>query len=403
MAKKTGHSSIGASNSHRWLECPGSVALEAKFPNKGSPYALEGTGAHRLGEKCLLSGADPRAFVGKDLLMEDGTPVRVTEEMADAVKIYTDFIRANLLELSGSTIEVEKKLHLSWVHPMLYGTADAVIAQPFGKLLVVDYKHGVGVQVEAEGNPQALYYALGALGPEDCSGVEQFEEIEMVIVQPRAQGEAIRRARISPAELREWGENVLGPGAKKALGKNQPLKAGEHCRFCRAAGSCPEQMRQAMTVAGETFQPTEISSGSLPDVTLLGTNELGRILGLIPRFEQWVADVRNRVLQELASNHEVPGWKLVRGRANRKWKDEKRAADTLRLELGDEAFTTPSLKSPAQIEAAAKKAGLNLDLGHLTEKPEGKPTLAPESDARAPIEVSRPEDVFKDETNEQES
>ncbi len=394
MAKKAKHSSIGASNSHRWLECPGSVALESRFPDVASPYAVEGSGAHRLAEKCLLSGNNPEAYLGKDLLLEDGTPVPVTEDMATAVGTYLQFVRETLAGLPGAKISVEVKLHLSWINPMLYGTADCIISQPFGKLVVIDYKHGVGVQVQAEDNPQAKYYALGALGPEDCSGAEQYEEVEMVIVQPRAQGEPIRRARISPAELREWGETVLGPGARRALSRNAPLKAGEHCRFCRAAGSCPEQMRQALTVAGETFKPVDLKDGQLPDVLLLSNNELGRILNLVPRFEQWVADVRGRVQQELAGGHVVPGWKLVQGRSNRKWKNEQTAADTLRIELGEDAFTSPCLKSPAQIEAVAKRKNIVLDLGYLTEKPDGKPILVNENDARAPIDVSRPEDVF---------
>jgi hypothetical protein len=48
------HSPIEAGNAKRWMNCPGSVALESKFPASESFYATEGSGAHRLAEKCLL-------------------------------------------------------------------------------------------------------------------------------------------------------------------------------------------------------------------------------------------------------------------------------------------------------------------------------------------------------------
>lgn len=44
------HARLSASGSSRWLNCPGSVRLEEEFPDTTSPYALEGTLAHSIGE-----------------------------------------------------------------------------------------------------------------------------------------------------------------------------------------------------------------------------------------------------------------------------------------------------------------------------------------------------------------
>lgn len=400
MASKKQHSPIGASNSHRWMECPGSVALEANFPNISSPYALEGSAAHRLGEKALLSNQEPSSFVGKIMLMEDGSVPVVTEEMAEAVTVYTNYVNARALEY-GVKPELEMKLHLSWINAKLYGTADCVIADPvLGRMLVIDYKHGQGVTVSPEENSQAMFYALGAIG--DGEGPDTYHEVELVIVQPRAMGQAIKSWKTTGRALADWGIKVLAPAAKRALGKNQPLNAGEHCKFCRAAGSCPEQMRSALKVAGETFKPVDIAKGELPNSLLIPVEELGRILSLVPRFENWVADIRNRVEQELNGGKKVPGWKMVQGRSNRKWIDEAKTVEAISpfIPIADH-YEAPKLKSPAQIEATAKKLKITLDISQLVCNPPGKPSLAPDTDTRPALTGATPSDVFtKQEINE---
>lgn len=47
------HALLSPSSAHRWCNCPGSVALTKDLPNVSSPYAEEGTRAHRLAELAL--------------------------------------------------------------------------------------------------------------------------------------------------------------------------------------------------------------------------------------------------------------------------------------------------------------------------------------------------------------
>lgn len=57
---------------------------------------------------------------------------------------------------------IEQRVDFSrWVEQG-FGTSDAIIISD-GTLRVVDYKHGLGVLVEADNNPQMMCYALGAL------------------------------------------------------------------------------------------------------------------------------------------------------------------------------------------------------------------------------------------------
>ena len=52
----TAHHPLGPSGGHRWMACPGSVRLCSDLPDTSSPYAEEGTKAHRLTELCLRQG-----------------------------------------------------------------------------------------------------------------------------------------------------------------------------------------------------------------------------------------------------------------------------------------------------------------------------------------------------------
>ena len=75
MADKP-HAILGASSSHRWLACPGSIRLSAGMPNTGSVYAEEGTAAHELAEKCLNLGHDAADHLG-ETIVANGTGYEV--------------------------------------------------------------------------------------------------------------------------------------------------------------------------------------------------------------------------------------------------------------------------------------------------------------------------------------
>ena len=47
------HSPYSPSKAHRYIRCPGSVALEAGLEDSSSTYAREGTAAHKLAEMVL--------------------------------------------------------------------------------------------------------------------------------------------------------------------------------------------------------------------------------------------------------------------------------------------------------------------------------------------------------------
>lgn len=347
------HSILGASSSHRWLNCPGSIRLSAGMPKTSSKYADEGTAAHELAEMCLENRTVARKYIGSFITVGE-TAYEVTEEMVEAVQLYLDVVRSDLQDAGkGAELEVEKRFHLDWLYDGMFGTNDALVGQPFGLLRVYDFKYGAGVAVDVTDNTQLMYYALGA------AHGETYDEVELIIVQPRAQHPdgPVRRQRMSVAELDRWADQVLLPGAEETEKADAPTNAGEWCRFCPAMAICPAQKEVAIRSAQFAFQDKPQAP---PMAASLAPSELRQILDKASMIEAWLESCREhaRLLLEQGADPNELGYKLVAGRASRKWIDEADAEQFLTT-LDIDPFEH-KLKSPAQAEKAlrgpAKKA-----------------------------------------------
>lgn len=155
-----GHALLSASSSHRWLNCPPSARLCENYEDKGSDFAAEGTDAHALCEYKL------RLLLGMDC--EDPTEnlTWYNTEMDECATGYASYVMEVLEEArtrcKDPTILIEQHLDYSKYVDEGFGTGDCIIIAD-GTLHIIDYKHGRGVLVEAERNPQMMLYALGAL------------------------------------------------------------------------------------------------------------------------------------------------------------------------------------------------------------------------------------------------
>lgn len=350
------HSRIGASSMSRWSKCPASVRLSKDMPNISSSYAEEGTKAHELAEILLTKSV----YKFNEYEYDD--------EMLEAVQVYVDFIRS----FKPTWLKVEEKFHLKDLHPDLFGTSDATLYFEEEKLLtVVDYKHGKGLAVEAESNPQLMYYALGALMKTKAA----CSHVEMVIVQPRCfhPDGPIRRWKIPVTDLIDFSADLVDY-ARKTEDPTAPIVSGDHCRFCPAAATCPALHEIAINSAQEEFSPAFSYDPA----------KLGDILGKIPAIEAWAKSVKEFAFREAQAGRLPPGYKLVPKRANRKWRNEETAEEFLLLELGlspVEARQEPKLKTPAQIEALLPKEDKKR-LEEIVIKESSGDTLAPVADKR---------------------
>lgn len=371
----TQHALLSASGAHRWLHCTGSPLLEKDFPDSTSVYAQEGTLAHELCELKLM------AYTGeitKRKLTSMKNRLMKSElwqpEMDSTSEAYLDYIKDITMSYTVKpVILIEKKVDFSRYVPEGFGTADCLILAG-DTLHVVDYKHGKGVVVDADHNPQMMLYALGAMS--ELSLLYRFKFVHMTIVQPRVNN--ISEFTLTADELTEWGEMVVKPKAEAAMSGKGEFEAGDWCRFCRAKQQCKTRYE-----SNDSLYP-ELSERHDPRLITLA--ELGEYLKRGKDMAAWLEDMKEYALSESLAGAEVPGWKAVEGRGSRAFTDTDEAVDTLiKNGIDESVLYERRVLTLAQMEKAVGKKAFGELVGDLVVKNPGKPTLVEESDKRPRI------------------
>ena len=374
MASK--HAILSASSSHRWIACPPSALECAKLPDASSKFAKQGTDAHRLSEYKL------KKSLGEKVHNPQKRLAYFDEEMDESSNDYAQFVMEKLAaakeRCKDPMVMVEQHLDFSrWV-PEGIGTGDCLIVAD-DTLVIIDYKYGLGVLVEAEKNPQMMCYALGAL--ELFDGIYDIKNVEMTIFQPRRDN--VSTYVISKNDLLSWAEEVLRPAAELAAKGEGEYRAGDHCRFCKIKATCRKRAEYNLEMAKYDFaMPSKLEDG-----------EVEVILEKVDEMVAWANDVKEYALQQALSGKQWDGWKVVEGRANRRYINEEAVAAKV-----EAAGFNPYEKKLLGITAMTKQLGKNRFeelLNELIEKPQGKPVLVPESDKRPAMHTAA--DDFKSE------
>lgn len=357
------HAILSASSSHRWLNCPPSARLCETYEDKGSDYAAEGTDAHSLCEYKL------RMALGMGAVDPSKHLTWYNEEMEDCANGYATYIM-ELVEAAKETcadpvVLIEQRVDFSrWVEQG-FGTSDAIIIAD-GTLRVIDYKHGLGVLVEADNNPQMMCYALGAL--ELFDAIYDIDSVAMTVYQPRRQN--ISTFEMSKDDLYSWAEEVLKPTAELAFAGDGNFLCGEWCGFCKAKHECRARAEANLLLAQYDFK--------LPP--LLEDSEIEVILSRADQLVSWVNDIKEYALQQAISGKDWTGFKLVEGRSNRRYTDEAAVTQAV-TSAGFDPYERKLLGITAMQKLLGKSRFEEL-LSAYIEKPQGKPTLVPESDKR---------------------
>lgn len=375
------HSKIGASSASRWLACPGSVALIEKLPpQKSTIYSAEGTLAHSLAEKALTTGIDLVDEIDQDYEV-DGFNFIVTEEMVEHINVYVSKIRELVDGMMFGILKLEQRISLPHISDDAFGTADAIIYEIGGDLVVADFKYGRGYAVEVFKNEQGLYYALGAYYslPEDVR--VKFNRIRIIIIQPRADhmDGPVREYTISIEELLAF-EKELAAGIQRVKRGDGNRVAGKHCTFCPAKGMCGEYVAQFRGTAGADFADLAEAPVKLPDPKTITPKQLAQILNNADMIKMWAASAWDIGL-EMAKRGQVPdGYKVVSTKKRRVFDDPDLVADRYESEFGEEIYTK-KLKSPAQMEKLLKTKRKS-ELEPYIVTPEGDPKLVRLADLR---------------------
>lgn len=360
------HALLSASSAHRWLNCPPSAKAVEGTADAPSDAALQGTAAHALAEHKLLRALKRRS--------KRPTSEWIDDEMDALTSDYVDFVLERLAEVRqtcpDAQVFVEQRLDYSHVAPGGFGTGDCVIvAEP--TLHVIDLKYGMGVQVSAVDNPQLKLYGLGALAA--FGALYDITEVQLSIFQPRRAN--VETWTISTADLITWGQATVAPIAAIAAAGGGEYKAGAWCQFCRIAPTCRARADANLALARHEFAPPA-------ELTL---DEVAGVLTRIPELKAWASNVEAWALAQAQAGTQVPGFKVVAGRSVRKYSDEAAVAEAAK-QAGYTDIWDKKLIGITAMEKLMGRSTFKDVLGDLVVKPEGRPTLVPESDKRPALQ-----------------
>ena len=196
----------------------------------------------------------------------------------------------------------------------------------------------------------------------------------MTIYQPRRQN--VSTFDISKDNLYRWADEVLKPTAELAFAGTGNF-LWRMVRLCKARNECRARAEANLQLAQYDFK--------LPP--LLTDTEIEVILSKGGRADQ--LGIRHQGICPAAGalRKEWNGWKLVEGRSNRKYSNEAAVIQTV-----EEAGFDPYEKKLLGVTAMQKLLGKSRFDELLTayiEKPQGKPTFAPESDKRPAMNTAK--------------
>jgi hypothetical protein len=370
----TVHAILSASGSERWEECSPSARLEEQLPDKPSVYSAAGNLGHSLAEARInlyLGNLTEEEYAVAHLQLK--AHELYTEALQEIADEYYDIAVASIMSIrevnKDALILVEKRLDFSKYVPEGFGTGDLVLICD-GLIWVIDLKTGAGKYVEAEGNRQMRWYAVGAV--EEAIGLYKLDRVRMTVVQPAKNNYGTEE--ISVDELKAWAEARIEKAQLAWEGKGE-FKPGDWCGFCKAKGNC-----KARAELNSSIDPV--------DPRLLSLEEVSKLLAHAKQLKTWATDLENFAFEKALSGEKVPGYKIVEGRSNRRIKDHDAAAARLiAAGYSESILYERSLLGLTALEKAVGKKAFTELLDGLIEKPKGSATMVPDSDKRPEYEL----------------
>ena len=416
------HSYWSASKFESIMLCPGKIVLEDGAPDSTNAYAAEGTAAHQVLTWALQEERPASAYIGRIIMVDEFSFV-VDDDMAEHVQVCIDYCN----DLRGddgvlfADIRVNYSEYLGVAFDQAWGTADVIVARG-DELIVVDFKYGRGVEVDAERNPQMSLYGLGAL--QAYQGlVADFNRVRMAISQPRVK-KAPSEWDCSVDELEAWGRSTARSAVASCvqatqLDENDPVwqdtflrPAEKACKFCKAKATCPALRDEVWNSTHDGSGPA--TAGDFADLTvaddahikICNNDWISGALSKVDLIEDWCKSVRAEAERRLLAGDQVPGWKLVAGKkGNRAWDKDVDVEGVLRsMRLKEDVMYDRKVISPATAEKLAKAGAIGprqwARLQEIITQSEGKAHVAPATDSRPALVVTPVVDDFTDVTTD---
>jgi hypothetical protein len=379
MSKQLAHTDrahakyFSPSKADTWITCTASPKFieSLDLPERKTAAADEGTAAHELLEKCLVSGKPPSKFKGQKF-----NGYEADEDMCNHIDKVFQWCRS--YQLQGYHLYPEMRVNIAVTGDS--GTLDMALWHPDDKHLVIaDLKYGKGYAVDAVKNRQMRLYACGFM--DDRKLWNDTRRLTLAIWQPRV-NEDVSEWEDSVASLMHFRTKVAEIVEAINKGRSEFKPSEKACKWCPAKAQCKSYATDAAKAMRLDFKQLVAANGiSTPSCDALTVAELTAIWTNIEAVTAWLKAVNER-LTELATQGKAPGLKIVEGRSNRAWTSEGDAMDLMvRLGLKPDEFAPRSIVGIVAAEKLLPKDKRDL-LRSVIHKPPGKPTLALESDPR---------------------
>lgn len=356
------HHLLSPSSLPRSLKCAGSL-FGPPTPYEESPASREGTSCHDLLEICIQDSINPIDMIG--MVVKDAE-YPVTVDMASAVELFIETMYALCDEHGISRHRVRSEVHLS--HPqipndMFGGTTDVQIPGD-DVLITMDLKYGFR-QVFADSEQLTAYslLSMATLG-------RPFQKVVQVIVQPRAETKVSRHEPGAEELNRVWEQiytlanYVIANQEMLPIGPPEgSLLAGPHCKYCKRREGCPARAEMmGSLVELSTFEnPNDMGTFLSISPTSIPTEQLLFWQERADAINEFMKDVKLKLLQRAEAGEDIPGRKLIATYGNRAWKDAddvmKKRLPRAKLGLAAKQITEQKLLGPAKIEKILKAAG----------------------------------------------
>lgn len=384
------HAILSPSAAHRWLHCTPAPRVEAEFPETTSEYAEEGRLAHsvcELAAKKKFTVMNNRAYNSR--LKKLKADPKWDDEMLSTAATYVEHLTEHAMRFEHAPyVALEVQVDITDYAPEAFGTCDCIMIGG-DELIITDYKHGKGVPVSAQDNPQMLLYALGALKLYRPIYGDMIRRVSTYIDQPRL--DRYDGASMTVEELLAWGESIKPKAAAAFMGTGE-FAPGEWCRFCRAKAKCRaranqntalEDFKDCIPLGRSIPMQTEYDATGFKPSNCLTDEEIGALLVRAEGLVAWYNDLKEYALVACLNGKTIPGWKAVEGRSTRAWTDQDAALEALMAGGVEEAIIYDRVpKTLAQLEKVIGKQRFGELVGDMITKSPGKPALAAESDKR---------------------
>lgn len=294
------HSKLAPSSAARRVACPGSRALEARFPEViESSASREGTAAHWVAQNYLAG------IYAMEAVAPNGEPI--TKEMMEGADLYEHEIKwAN--KDGGGTLHIEERVDISNVHPDCWGTPDCWFIVD-STLHIFDYKYGHGF-VEVFENWQLLEYAAGV-----AKTAGTVTKVTMTIIQPRCytrEGQT-RSWTITAAELYRY-IGILQQAEALASDDNAICIPNPECSNCLGRHACTA----LQYTAGR--QMDVVKTHGYHELTPMQTGlELKHFRQVAQLLEARLTGLEEQAKSMIARGELVTGFKLEPGQGREHW------------------------------------------------------------------------------------